>query len=337
MKTQSPIRFLVTLIAVIFIAEAGIMLLLNKVFTHLPALVGAILDSLILIVLSFPVLLLYSSLFRSFILEIQKRKQTEEELKEAYARLKETQSQLIQVEKMASLGQMTAGVAHEINNPLAVISGETEMLLRDKDKDEGTKDTSKIIMEQVGRIKDIVRILLDYSHKREFKLGPVNINDVLVKSLSLLKYQTKIDHIEVINELDSSLPRLAGDTNQLHEVFLNIMLNAVQAMEGGGKLNIKTYRDKIGKDSIRKSHVFKLNQEIAVVEFKDTGKGMDEVALRRLFDPFFTNKEKSTGLGLFICYGIIESHHGTIEANSKLGEGSTFIVKMPIPREEGGV
>lgn len=334
-EVQSPMRLLITLIATIFIVETGIMLLLPYVFTSLPALVNSIIDSILLIIFVFPAL--YFLVFRSLVLDINERKKAEEELRKAYQSLKETQTQLIHSEKLASIGQMAAGVAHEINNPLTVISGEAEMLLRDKDKDEDTKDASKTIMEQAERIKNITGILLDHSHKRKFKLEPLDINDALVKSLSLLNYQAKIENIEIIKELDPNLPISLGDTNQLQEVFLNIMLNAVQAMEGGGKLTIKTYRDKISEESRRKSDRFKLNQEIMVVEFKDIGRGMDEITLKRVFDPFFTTKEKSTGLGLFICYGIIDSHHGTIEANSKLGEGSTFIVKIPILKEEGGV
>ena len=128
-----------------------------------------------------------------------------------------------------------------------------------------------------------------------------------------------------------ALPMLMGDENRLQEVFLNIMLNAAQSMEDVETLTIRTYSEKVTESGkISKTNKFKAKDTIVVIEFKDTGKGMDEETLSKIFDPFFTTKEKGTGLGLFICYGIIKNHAGTIEAQSKLGEGSTFIIKLPI-------
>ena len=265
--------------------------------------------------------------------DITERKKAEEELSRAYKELKESQLQLIQVEKLAALGELAAGVAHEIENPLFVISGEAEMLLKDEDKDKNIRDVSRVIVEQSERIKGIINRLLEFSRKREFKQEPLDINDAVGKSISLLGYQAKMENVEIIKELEPDLPKVFGDDNQIQEAFLDIMINAVQAMEGGGKLTTRTHREKATthRDTLK----FKLGTELVVIEFKDTGKGMDEETLKKIFDPFFSTKERGVGLGLSICYKIIENHKGIIEAYSKLGEGCTFIVKLPIPKEGG--
>ena len=259
----------------------------------------------------------------------------EKEINIAYLKLKEMQEQIIQLEKMASIGQLAAGVAHEINNPLTAISGEAEILLRYKNTNEDTKESLKIIVEQAQRIKMITERLLVFSHKREFKREPLDINKVVEKSVALLNYQAEMQGIKIIKQLDFNFPEVLGDSSQLQEVFLNIMLNAVQAMEKEGELTIKTHMDKIKEGARRKTDIFKQGQEAVVIEFKDTGKGMDEETLRKAFDPFFSTKEKNTGLGLSICYGIIKDHKGIIEAYSKLKEGSTFIVKLPVYKKGG--
>lgn len=268
--------------------------------------------------------------------EITERKKAEEALKKAYKELRESQLQLIQAEKLAVVGQLAAGVAHEINNPLSVISGEAEMLLKDKDKDKDTKDASKNIIEQAERVKIITERLLEFSQKKEFKLEPLDINNAVEKSIFLLGYQVKKEVIEIIKELEPNLPKVLGDNEQVQEVFLNILLNATQAMEEGGRLTIRTRVEEITKYGRRKTDILKLGQRAVVIEFEDTGKGMDEGTLMKVFTPFFTTKEKHTGLGLYICRGIIENHKGIIETQSKLGEGSTFTIKLPVSKEEGG-
>ena len=244
--------------------------------------------------------------------------------------LEESQAKLIQLEKLISVGQLATGIAHEINNPLCAISGEAQMLLMGKDKN--IKNASKIIVEQAERIKTIVENLLEFSRKKKLKLEPLDINNAVEETISLLSYQAKIEKIEIIKELDINLPKVLGISDRIQEVFLNIMLNAVQAMEGKGRLMIRTHSEKIMGYGRRRTDILKLGQEIVVIEFKDTGKGMDEETLKKIFDPFLSTKEKGIGLGLSICYGIIRNHNGIIEVNSKLGEGSAFLVKLPIPR-----
>lgn len=259
------------------------------------------------------------------------RKIAQDKLKEAYEQRKQTELQLVQSAKMASIGLLAAGVAHEINNPLFVITGETEMLLKDESKDRETKDTSRIILEQAGRITEITKRLLDFSRQKESKRQSLDVNKVIEESISLLNYQIKLEKIKIVKDMAVALPMFLGDENQLQEVFLNIMLNAAQSMEGTGILTIRTYSEKITEGERGKINKFKTGDTIVVIEFKDTGKGMDDEALSKIFDPFYTMKEKGTGLGLFICYGIVDNHRGTIEVQSKLGEGSTFIIKLPIP------
>lgn len=258
------------------------------------------------------------------------RKKAEKKLKEAYKELKETQAQLIHSEKMASIGQLAAGAAHEINNPLTAIIVEMQTLLEDKDKD--TKDAARTILEQSKRINLIVGRLLEFSRKREVKFEPFDINNAVEKSVSLLTYQAKIENIEIVKELNPDLPKVLGDLDQIQEVFLNIMLNATQSMEEEGKLTIGTRMEEVIKYGRRETDVFNLGQEVVVIEFKDTGRGMDEETLAKIFDPFFSTKKKGTGLGLSICYGIIRNHNGTIEARSQIGKGSTFLVELPIER-----
>ncbi|MFH1202065.1 MAG: PAS domain S-box protein [Candidatus Omnitrophota bacterium] len=260
--------------------------------------------------------------------DITERKKSEEELKNAYEKLKQTQQQLIQSAKMASVGVLAAGVAHDINNPLSVISGEARMLQDNNDKE--AKEASKIILEQANRIKEITGSLLEFSRQKEVEYRPTDVNQDIEKSISLLTFQAKLDKIKIKKELDANLPKPLAYENQLQEVFLNIMLNAVQAMKNGGILTVRTYSEIITDYGRRRTDKFKPQEKIVVIEIKDTGEGMDEEALMRVFEPFFTTKERGTGLGLFVCYGIIEKCRGAIEVKSKLGKGSTFIVKLPV-------
>lgn len=263
--------------------------------------------------------------------DITERKRMQDELENAYIKLGNAHLQLVQSEKLAAVGRLAAGVAHEINNPLFVISGEAQML--SKTKDQETRDALKVILDQTERIKEIVGRLMEFSKPREFKREPLEINTVIEEAIPFLSHQVGVEGVKIVKKFDMGLPKILGDRHQLQEVFLNIMLNAIQSMEGGGSLTIVTYSKKVDKYGRRETDRFKLGDTIIVVEIKDTGKGMDDETLRHVFDPFFTTKEKGMGLGLSICYGIIENHAGTIEAQSSLGEGSSFVVKLPI-REE---
>jgi len=143
-----------------------------------------------------------------------------------------------------------------------------------------------------------------------------------------------LQNIAITKHLNSSPLEVMGDSGQLQQVFLNIMVNAVQAMPDGGKLNIRSYVEEITEFGKRGTDTFKLGDKVVVIEFEDTGEGIPEEKLEKIFDPFFSTKEQGIGLGLSICHGIIEAHQGSIEVRSKLREGATFIIKLPAIKKE---
>jgi signal transduction histidine kinase len=226
--------------------------------------------------------------------------------------LSETQRKLIQSEKLASIGQLAAGVAHELNNPLANISLNTEMLMRNC-KDEVSAKKLNVIAENVDQAARIVRDLLDFSREAKLELEFLDVNEVLVKALESLKYE--IRDIKIVDNLDPNLPKVLGDRVRLKQVFTNIISNALHAMDNGGVLSISTRADK----------------KFLEVRISDTGRGIPKEHLGKIFDPFFTTKGvgKGTGLGLAISYSIVEKHGGLIEVESEVGKGTTFIIKIP--------
>jgi len=238
-------------------------------------------------------------------------------------RLKETQYQLLQSEKLASIGKLAATIAHEINNPLNGILTYTKLIERKLadgtlKKDEIPKFLSYLgIMErETERCSTIVRNLLDFARQREPALRPdVDINAVVEEALSLLANQIALQEITLEKKFNQ-LPPIMADPMQLRQVFLNIILNACEAMNKEGVLTVTTALSNKRKKAVR-------------VEIADSGVGIDEKDLSKIFDPFFTSKEKGTGLGLSVVYGIINSHQGTIEVDSKAGEGTTITITLP--------
>lgn len=230
--------------------------------------------------------------------------------------LKKSQVQLIQSAKLAAIGELASNIAHEINNPLTSILGYAGLIKTETDP-LTRKEDLEIIEKEALRAREIIKNLLDFARQTPLKIEEVDINNVLKTVLSLTKSQARAGDIEVIEYLKEELPKVPIDINQIKQVFINIINNAIFAMPGGGKLWISTTIDD-GKDFVR-------------VGFKDTGTGISEENLTRIFEPFFTTKDASsgTGLGLSISYGIVERHGGKIEVDSKVGEGSTFIVKLP--------
>lgn len=229
-----------------------------------------------------------------------------------------TQRQLIQSEKLASLGQLAAGVAHEINNPLANISLSAQMLLQDV-KDKKIRQRLLKIEDNVDRATRTVKNLLDFSRTPEFHPSYADINGLLAKTLDILKHETK--RMEVVKKLDEELPDVLADPRQLQQVFINIITNACQAMPNGGRLTLRT--GQIG-DTVE-------------IEISDTGEGIPPENLTRVFDPFFTTRKagKGTGLGLSISYRIVERHGGHIDIKSETGKGTAFTIRLPAG-EKGG-
>jgi len=239
--------------------------------------------------------------------------------------LKLTQKQLTQSEKMASLGQLAAGVAHEINNPLTGVLFYASLLLEREDLDESAKQDLEYIVEDAERCRNIVKSLLVYSRSTDSNKNIVQINDVVLKSLKLIRDRKRFGNITVKKYLAEEMMLVNADLGKLNQVIINLVMNAADAIEDQGVISIYTYRDKVLKK------VF--------LEIKDTGGGIPHNNLSRIFDPFFTTKGvgKSTGLGLSIVYGIIEEHGGKISVKKTGPKGTTFIMEFPLylPRENG--
>lgn len=240
------------------------------------------------------------------------------ERKEAEGREKKLQEELALSSRLAAIGQLAAGVAHEINNPLTAILGFSELLMRRSTDEETVKDL-KIIYNEAQRTAQVVRNLLAFARRREPTRQLTDVNDIVQKALELRAYEFKSANIELITKLTPNLPQVLVDFHQIQEVFLNIILNAQQAMDGRkgrGRLLIRT--DKM-KNCVR-------------ISFTDNGPGIHPENLDKIFDPFFTTKAEKggTGLGLSICHGIVTKHGGRMYVKSKLGRGSTFFVELPV-------
>ena len=246
----------------------------------------------------------------------------EQKVKERTEELAAMQNTLVQSQRLASLGKLAAGIAHEINNPLGGILVLSSLVVEDLKDDDPHRENLQEVIKQTMRCRDIVKGLLQFSRQEEGKTEYVKVNDILNNTLSLIEKQALFHNIEVVKNLDVELPYILGDNSQLQQVFINVILNAVQAMKEIGTLTINTSHDK--------------KNDMVVIEISDTGCGIPEESIDRIFDPFFTTKEvgEGTGLGLSIAYGIVTKHHGRMRVKSKLGEGSTFTVK--IPAVEGG-
>ncbi len=243
------------------------------------------------------------------------------ERKRAEEREKRLQQQLNLSSRLAAIGELAAGVAHEINNPLTGILGFSQLLLRKSENEETRTDLARIHNE-ARRIAKIVQNLLTFARRHEPKKEYADVNDILQQTLELRAYELKSSNIEAVLDLAPDLPQIMADFQQLEEVFLNIILNAEQVMveaHNRGKLSIKTQKI---KGNIR-------------ISFTDDGPGIAAEYLNKLFDPFFTTRgEKGgTGLGLSICHGIVAEHGGKIYAKSKPGKGATFVVELPLTTE----
>jgi signal transduction histidine kinase/iron only hydrogenase large subunit-like protein len=239
-----------------------------------------------------------------------------EQLKISHEELEHAQRQLIQTEKMASLGQLAAGVAHELNNPIGSIMMFSRILQKELGANEQWQKDITLVVQEADRAAKIVKDLLNFSRETKIKPGLVSINTVIEEALSLLVKQSLFHNIQVQWRLAPSLPTTFADPDLLKQVFLNIILNAAQAMDGKGTLTIETRKLESGRG--------------IEIRIEDTGKGIPEEHLPRLFDPFFTTKEKGTGLGLSLVYSIVSKHKGAVRAESQLGQGATFVIDLPV-------
>jgi len=260
-------------------------------------------------------------------------KTLEKKVTERTKELTEMQAHLIQSEKLASLGQLAAGVAHEVNNPLAGILIYIKLFLKKyKEKKLQTEKTEPQLLKmekETERTSRIIRNLLDFSRQSEPALRPVDLNKLVEAALSLVGHQISLENIRLEKKLDMQLPLVLADFDQIQQVLINIILNASQAMPNGGNLTITTSvteRTKIGESS----------KNTAKIDISDTGVGISKENLSKLFNPFFTTKEKGKGigLGLSVVHGIIERHKGKIEVESEPNEGTTFAIYLEVMDEK---
>jgi two-component system NtrC family sensor kinase len=276
--------------------------------------------------------------------------------------LKQAQEGLIRTEKLASIGRFAAGVAHEVGNPLGAILGYASILQKEGVTPEESKDYLKRVEKEIERINKIVRELLNFARPTQFEIHEVELNKIIQSTLSLLSYQKNFKNIQTQLDLESDLPLIKGDESQLSQVFLNIILNAVDAMPNGGVLQIQTkgyvvenvhvdpsqriYSPRRKSDPeesdyshLREPHLFSAGltkfsrgDRLVKLVITDTGSGIKREDLENVFDPFFTTKapDKGTGLGLSISLKIVESLGGEIRVESAVGKGTTFELYFPV-------
>ena len=242
------------------------------------------------------------------------------ELKDSIKRLESTQKQLIQSEKLNAMGQIAASIAHEVNNPLAGVLVYNKLLSKKLTNDALNKDealdTLNKIESAVSHCSQVVQGLLDFTRQSEPIFAPLKMSEVIDQAISLIAHQAQMNGVEIVRNDAEDLSPVNGDIRQLKQVFLNLIINAIQAMPDGGTVTVTT-----GSDS---------NNRVSV-SVKDTGRGIEPENIEKLFTPFFTTKEsgKGVGLGLAVSQGIIERHGGSIEVTSTIGVGSTFTVFLP--------
>jgi len=249
-----------------------------------------------------------------------------QELSTYVQQLKESQEQLIQAEKLTSLGQLAASIAHEINNPLAGVLVYTQLLSKkvagDTFKKEEALGYLSKMESEVSRCSRIIRNLLDFARQTEPMLRLSDINQVIEQVLAMVGHQAKLQNIEVVKEFSPSLPKVMADFDQLQQIFTNLTLNAIQAMPDGGRLTIRSSA---------------VDGEVRI-DVQDTGYGISKENMSKLFTPFFTTKakDKGVGLGLAVVHGIIERHKGRIKVQSEVGKGTTFSVYLGGHNDEKG-
>lgn len=229
------------------------------------------------------------------------------------------QEELVQQEKMAAIGMLAGGIAHEINNPLGGILAFTQLMIRDLKEGNSMKGDLEEIERAAVRCKKIVSDLLDFSRlSRPKDRQQLDVNPLLEKLFPFLKMEFKSWNIDLVTQLDPDIPRIIGSANQLQQVFLNLITNACHAMPKGGKLTVRTES--------------KGDRSQVIVKVIDTGVGIPKENVSKIFDPFFTTKEpgKGTGLGLSVSYRIIKDHKGSIVVDSVVGKGTTFTVTLPV-------
>ncbi len=240
------------------------------------------------------------------------------ELKTANAELQDMQSQLLQATKLTAIEQLATGLAHEIHNPLTIISGKAQVLLLQKDRhkiDERVEEVLKTIVKQTKRAADITRKLLMFSQSSGSPKESLKLEQVLEDTIALVSYQTSLEGIEVTRNVAGAIPVFYGNVHELREVFLNLILNAVQSVGSQGRIDCEI--------------AFLAKDQLIELRISDTGKGIPAENIEKLFNPFFTTRPDAAGLGLFVTKQIVHRYGGSIRVESLPGQGSLFIVHFP--------
>jgi two-component system NtrC family sensor kinase len=235
--------------------------------------------------------------------------------------LHQSQRQLVQSAKLAAIGELATNIAYEVNNPLTGVLGYTGLLLKSDDIPADKKEHLKTIERETLRAREILKNLLDFSRRKPPRLVKTDIRGLVQDTLELVKEQARLTNVKMTTECQDGLPAVSVDPDEMKHVFVNLINNAFFAMPSGGTLTVRCRHDN-GKDG----------KEVVAVEFADTGVGIPETQLDKIFDPFFTTRleGEGAGLGLSMSYMIVQNHGGRIEVESKVGEGSTFRVELPV-------
>jgi len=255
------------------------------------------------------------------------KKAQQEVIQQAEAKV-ELERSLRQSEKLATIGQLASGLAHEIGTPLNIIGGRVELTKRRLEDREARKNLD-IVMQQTERITKIIQQLLGFVRKKKPEQRNLNLDDLLGATLDFLGHQIQKQRVTVFKEIENNLPRVIGDPDQVQQVFLNLILNALQAMPHGGPLRLSASSKWISKKGLEDGE-----RQYVEICVEDSGIGMEKEVVQNIFNPFYTTKNAGTGLGLTVSHGIIQDHEGWIEVESEIGKGSLFRVYLPASQEE---
>jgi len=257
------------------------------------------------------------------------------------------QGEMARAEHLATLGELAAGLAHEIRNPLAGIAGVVEVMGRELPRESSSRAVLPEVQTEIHHIQAILNDLLAYARPRPPEFHPADLNATVEQAVSLARQQVRTKPIEITLDADKSLPRISHDPVQMQQVVLNLLLNGIQAIQNQGKIEVALRREllqastdakRITRESSEGGDLFSKvagQGEWAVIRIRDTGQGIPRDSLSKIFKPFFTTRKEGTGLGLPLAKGIVESHKGIIEVTSEPGQGAQFEVWLPMLRQDG--
>ena len=229
--------------------------------------------------------------------------------------------EMVQAEHLASLGELATGVAHEIRNPLAGIAGAIEIITKDFPQDHPDREIMEDLRQEVRRIEKVLNELLAYARPKPPQFGRANLKELVARTLQLVRQQTGTKHVEFSIQISPEIPPFRMDSEQLHQVLLNLVLNGIQAIDQEGRIAIAAQLNHLGPT--------KRNDRVEI-SVSDSGAGIPPEQLERIFRPFYTTKRGGTGLGLSLCRRIISQHGGTLNVESEMGKGSRFIIRLPL-------